>query len=302
MTLSRRHFLAGAAACGAGLLWQGTATAQNATPPVCVFSKHLLFIKEYATLAKTAKSLGLDGLDLAVRKGGHVEPENVAADLPKCVDAVRAEGLDVFMITTALKRADDADARPILEAASKLGIRYARIGGHQYSKDGDITEELKGFTDDMRGLAALLASNKMAGGYHNHSGGTNVGAPMWDLHAMFSAIDNPSLGSNFDVGHATVEGGLGAWRLNARLLAPYVKMTAVKDFVWEDGKVRWVRLGEGQVTVPEFFSIFKAAGFSGPASLHVEYKLPSDDAMLEEIRVSALRLREDLKKAGYAGA
>ncbi|MDZ4861364.1 MAG: hypothetical protein SGI88_20515, partial [Candidatus Hydrogenedentes bacterium] len=85
-------------------------------------------------------------------------------------------------------------------------------------------------------------------------------------------------------------------------IAPYVKMTAVKDFVWENGKVRWVPLGQGQVTIPEFFSIFRGAGFAGPASIHVEYKVESNDAMLQEIRAAAVRLREDLKKAGYAGA
>ncbi|MDZ4858795.1 MAG: TIM barrel protein, partial [Candidatus Hydrogenedentes bacterium] len=214
MSISRRHFLAAAGATGAGLLLNRSANAQAAAPPVCVFAKHLQFITDYAELAKTAKSIGLDGLDVAVRKGGHVEPVNVAVDLPRCVDAVRAEGLDVFMVTTALSRAEDADARPILEAASKLGIRFARVGGQQYSKDGNILEELDGFTKDMRGLAALLESFKMVGGYHNHSGGQNVGAPMWDLFQLIRGVGNDALGSNFDVGHATVEGGLGAWRLN----------------------------------------------------------------------------------------
>lgn len=296
--ISRRTFL-GTAALGI-VAARGSRAATKPGPWVCAFSKHLQFISDYAELAKTAKALGLDGLDVTVRKGGHVEPATVAVDLPRCVEAVRAEGVDVHMITTALKRGDDPDARPILEAASKLGIRYARVGGHQYSKEGVIAEELKAFTEDVRGLAELLQSLDMVGGYHNHSGGTNLGAPMWDLYQLITNIGRDSIGSNFDVGHATVEGGLGAWRLNARLLAPHVKMAAVKDFVWENGKVRWVPLGQGQVNVPGFFEVFRAAGFAGPVSMHFEYEVASNDAMLEEIRAAAVRLRADLQKAGYS--
>ncbi len=299
MTISRRNFMATAAALGAAAITRANAQPA-AMPPVCVFSKHLHFFKDYGQLAKTAKSLGLDGLDLTVRKGGHVEPANVATDLPKCVDAVRAEGLDVYMITTDLNNGSDPDAAPILDAASKLKIKYARVGKQQYSKDGDVAKELAGFTEDLRTLTAVFEKFGMTAGYHNHSGANNVGAPMWDIYEMARAIDNPHFGSNFDVGHAMVEGSYGAWRITARLIAPYVKMSSVKDFVWEGGKVRWVPIGQGHVNIPEYYTIFRQAGFAGPISIHVEYKIPSNDAMLEEIRNAAIRVRGDLAKAGYA--
>lgn len=288
-----------AALTGAVALAQQANGADVVGPPVCVFSKHLHFIRDYGQLAKTAKALGADGLDLTVRSGGHVEPARVAEELPKCVEAVRGEGLDVFMVTTDLNKADDPDAIPILEAASKLQIKYARVGKQQYSKDGDIAQELAAFTKDLRGLAALFEKYNMVAGYHNHSGGNNVGAPMWDIYEMVRAINSSAFGSNFDVGHATVEGGYGAWRINARLLAPFVKMASAKDFVWENGKVKWVPLGQGQVNVPEFFAIFRAAGFVGPVSIHVEYETKSDDNMLDELGAAVVTLRKDLKKAGY---
>lgn len=299
MTVSRRNFMATAAALGAASFTRAHAQP-NAMPPVCVFSKHLHFIRDYTQLAKTAKSLGLDGLDLTVRKGGHVEPANVATDLPKCVEAVRAEGLDVYMITTDLNKGSDPDATPILDAASKLKIKYARVGKQQYSKDGDVARELAGFTEDLRTLTTVLEKFGMTGGYHNHSGANNVGAPMWDIYEMAKSIDSPHFGSNFDIGHATVEGSYGAWRITARLLAPYVKMSSAKDFVWEDNKVKWVPIGQGHVNIPEYYNIFRQAGFVGPVSIHVEYEIPSNDAMLEEIRNAAVRLRSDLAKAGYA--
>ncbi len=302
MHVSRREFLAAATAVGTSVAINGTAAALNAKGPwVCAFSKHLQFITDYKNLAKTAKALGLDGLDLAVRKGGHVEPANASVDLPRAVDAVRGEGLDVYMITTNLLNGDDPDAKPILDAAAKLGIRYARVGNHLYSKNGDIQKELAGFAQQMVRLVKQSEAHGMILGYHNHSGDNQVGAALWDLHRMIEIVNSPrTFGSNFDTGHAAVEGGLGVWRINARLMAPHVKMMSVKDFVWENKRVKWVPLGEGQTQTAEMLEIIRKAGFEGPISMHFEYQVPSNDAMLEEIRKAAVTLRDELKKAGYA--
>ncbi len=300
--VSRRNFMTAAAAAGAALALHRTGWAQQespATPPVCVFSKHLEHL-DYAELAKTCRDLRLDGVDLTVRRGGHVLPENVAEDLPRAVEAIRAEGLDVPMITTRLSSGEDPEARPILEAASQLGIRYFRCGTFGYSADGHPADELPAFTEELGSLTEVAAEFNMIGGYHNHSGRNYVGAPLWDLYTMLEDIGSESMGSNFDVGHATIEGGLGGWQINARLMAPHVKMMAVKDFSWENQRVRWVPLGEGHVELAEFLKIFRGTGFSGPVSMHFEYRTASKETLLEEIRKAGITLRAALKEAGYA--
>ncbi len=45
-----------------------------------LFSKHLQFLG-YKEMAKATVEAGLDGVDLTVRPGGHVLPENVERDL-----------------------------------------------------------------------------------------------------------------------------------------------------------------------------------------------------------------------------
>ncbi|MBI4556806.1 MAG: sugar phosphate isomerase/epimerase [Candidatus Hydrogenedentes bacterium] len=267
-------------------------------PLVCAFSKHLQFL-DYAALAKKSKELGLDGLDLTVRKGGHVEPANVARDLPRAVEAICAEGLEVPMITTNLHRGDDPDARPILEAASRLGIPYFRIGGQNYAKDAHPADQLRTFTEEVRSLIGLAEEFNMTAGYHNHSGYDNVGAPLWDLYLMIRDVGSSRLGSNLDMAHAAIEGAYGAWEINARLLAPYVKMMAAKDFVWDGDKPRWVPLGTGIVKSAAFLKILREADFHGPISMHYEYDIKSHDEMLEEVRKSALTLRAELQRAGY---
>src|SRR5690606_6677759 len=96
--MTRREWFATSASAALLLASRATAAPAPGRPPVVVFSKHLQFL-DYAELAREVKAIGLDGVDLSVRKGGHVLPENVATDLPKATETIRAAGLDVAMIT-----------------------------------------------------------------------------------------------------------------------------------------------------------------------------------------------------------
>ncbi len=298
--VNRRTFLAGALAAvpaAAALSAQRAAAKASpapALPPLCVFSKHLQFL-DWPALAKTCKKLGLDGVDLTVRPGGHVLPERVAVDLPAAVDAIRSEGLDVFMITTRFLSGADAQLRDVFQAAKACGIPYCRIGNHRYDARGPIMPQLDAIVEELRPLVRLAEECGITAGYHNHSGKLNVGAPLWDLHYLYAAVGSERLGSNFDVGHAVVEGAYGDWEITARLLAPWVRVVAVKDFVFDGAEPRWTPLGQGVVDVAAFLKIFRdEAGFAGPVSLHFEYKTPSQDATIEEIGKAVRHMREEV--------
>jgi len=65
-------------------------------------------------------------------------------------------------------------------------------------------------------------------------------------------------------------------RSSTRLLLPYMKGVAVKDFLWrQNAKGKWAPawcgLGKGMVDFQQFFQMIKAGGFSGPLQLHMEY-------------------------------
>jgi len=298
--MNRRNFLAASSAALASLAVR-PANAQT-VPPLCVFSKHFQYL-DYADLAKLCKDAGLDGVDLTVRDGGHVQPENVATDLPRAVDAIRSAGLDVPMITTRLESGEEGHAASVLEAASAQGIRYFRVGGHHYNDDANPVEQLEGIIGELRSLAALAERHDMVAGYHNHSGGTNFGAPVWDLLRAIETVGSPHLGSNFDVGHATIEGPHGDWGITSRALAPHVKMAAVKDFVFERNRPRWVPLGEGMVRIDDFLRTFRAAGFSGPVSIHFEYSefnRARRSEKEEQLAAAGRHMRREYDKAGYA--
>src|SRR5207245_3603998 len=112
------------AALSAATFLGGRALPATAGPlKISVFSKHFQWTdsKEMATIAKDA---GFDGVDLAVREGGHVLPERVEEDLPKAAEIIRKAGLELPMITAAIVDTRSPHAEAILKTASRLGIRY----------------------------------------------------------------------------------------------------------------------------------------------------------------------------------
>ena len=140
----------------------------------------------WSELAQAAKSAGFAGIDLTVRKGGHVKPERVKDDLPKAVEAIRREGLTVPMITTELLASDDPSAVPILSTAGKLSIPFLKPGYYHY-KFVDVLKELEEAGAKFRGLVGLAEQYGVQVGYHNHAG--YIGAPIWDMARVMDTLD-----------------------------------------------------------------------------------------------------------------
>lgn len=296
--LKRRQFLQCAAASTLAVMTARRAVAEVKKPMICVFSKHLQYL-DYPALAAKCRELGLEGIDLTVRSGGHVLPERVEEDLPKAVEAIRAEGLEVPMITTRYKRASDAHCETVLKTASALDIPYFRIGDHSYDADRSLPAQMQEVAEDLKTLAALCAQYDMTAGYHNHSGFNRVGAPLWDLYRIFEMVNSPRIGSNFDLGHTVVEGAYGDWDISTRLMAPQVKMVAVKDFVFEGNRPKWVPLGEGIVPVRDMLRHLHDADFTGPISLHFEYNAGGKEGLEAHIGRAVKILATNIRRAGY---
>ena len=264
--------------------------------PIVYFSKHLQWL-DGEQMAATAAELGFDGIDLTVRQGGHVLPERVQEELPKVAKIVRNAGLEIPMITAGIVDVNSPDAEAIIRTASEVGIPRYRWGWFSWSDDKEVPnlsnvhaslERPSGILIDVPArlaqlkkrvatLAALNEKYKVCAMYHNHSG-SMVGASVWDLWVLIKDFDPRWVSSNFDIGHATVEGGLGGWVNSARLMAPFMRGVAIKDFKWGknakgEWEPLWCPLGEGMVNFPAYLAMIKAAKFSGPVQLHTEYPL-----------------------------
>lgn len=300
--LSRRALLA----AGATLL-EGARSAraedQKPMAKVAIFSKHLQFVAG-EELAKAAADIGFDGIDITVRRGGHVEPERVRQDLPPLVRIIRQHGLEVPMITADIVDIQTPFAEDILGTMSSLGIPNYRWGGFRYVSGQPYPAQLEQMKPRIAKLAALNARYQACAMYHTHSGIGVVGASIWDLYILLKDYDPAAVGVNFDVGHAVIEGGLGGWINSFRITGSHLRGIAVKDFVWAAGtggnwRPQWKPLGEGMVHLPQFFSMVADAHFSGPLQLHFEYPLGASDGrttggMNREQAFS--EMRRDLKK------
>ena len=292
--LSRRKFLQ----C------TGLAAAAFAAPAAFAQAerrfKIIAFCKPFSHLnfddtADLVADIGWDGIECPVRsKAGHIAPEKVEEDLPKMVEALKKRGKEVTMITTEITKIDPLAER-VLRTASKLGIKKYRLGFAKYTKDKPIPETVREVGAALKDVAALNGELGIQGGWQNHSGADYVGAPLWDLWTMIKDLDPKHIGVCFDIGHATLEGGL-SWPIQARLMEPYYVAVYFKDFRWEKTakgwQPDWCNFGEGTVQ-KSFVANLKKSAFAGPLSQHHEYKtLGTGNEMVANMKKDLATLRE----------
>jgi sugar phosphate isomerase/epimerase len=299
---------------GAAIIAGLPRTGADGRLQVCIFSKHLQWL-DWNEMAGTAAELGFDGIDLTLRKGGHVEPERAEQDLPRVAEIIRKAGLTLPMVTAGIVDDRTPHAETMLRAIHSVGVRRYRWGGFRYIEGKAIPERLNELRQDAARLGELNRKYDVCAMYHTHSG-LEVGAPIWDLWVILKDLDPSVLGVNFDVAHATIEGGLGGWIASLRLVAPWIRGVAIKDFRWErnargEWQPAWCPLGEGMVNFGRFFAQLKESNFSGPVQVHFEYPLGGVDTGARKLTIDRSRvlapmrrdlemLRRWLREAGLA--
>jgi sugar phosphate isomerase/epimerase len=262
-----------------------------------IFSKHLQFL-EYPEMAKMAAQIGFNGVELTVRPGGHVLPENVEKDLPRAIDAIGNAGLEPFMMVSSVKDAANPVDKKVLQTASRLGTKYYRTAYFRYSEDASIPEDIRVFQKQAKMLSDLNKALGLVGCYQNHAG-NYVGASMFELYQIFKDVDPDHMGLQYDIRHATVEGGR-SWETGLRLVHPQIRTLAIKDFRWEQRDGKWetvnVPLGAGMVDFKKYFSLLKKYNVQVPASLHLEYPIGGAEHGDREISIKPDQVFEAMKK------
>lgn len=306
MGTSRRTFLKTAATTAIGVISSLQLKAFNRSnsqtfemPKISVFSRHFHWT-DWAGTAARAAEIGFDGVDLTVRPNGHVLPEHAVKDLPVAVDTIRKAGLEVYSIATAINDASDPFAENIIRTAASLGIGYYRLNWFRYDQHTPIAEQLSKMKQRFSRLYDLNEKYKIHGCYQNHAG-DYFGASVWDLYEVLKDFDPAFIGCQFDIRHATVEGG-NSWKNDFRMIAPYIKNQNIKDFIWTERDQKWVAasvpLGEGMVDFSTFIDMMKGSQLSGPISLHFEYPLGGADQGATQLTVGedivAAAMRRDL--------
>ena len=295
--MNRRHFIAtsftGVIVAKTDFLLAKPAVGMK----ISVFSKTLHWIEDYQTLANTVAELGFDGIDLTVRPDGHVSPEKVEIDLPKAIQAAKKVNIEIPMIVTNILQADALSER-VLKTANDEGIKHYRMGWYHLDMQKDIMVQVDSFGQQMKGLADLNKKYQISGEYQNH-GGQYLGAAVWDLQPIFKNINSPLLGCQYDINHATAESSAN-WETGFRLIAPYIKSIAIKDFKYElkDGKLLKVGcpLGEGVIDWKKYLQLLKQYKINVPITMHFEYDLGGAENGLRTIKIDKKVILDAMKK------
>jgi len=270
--LSRRSFVAGAAAAGSGLaLGASGRAAEDGSADrrkICVFTKPFQSLS-YDDLADRIAELGFDGIGAPIREGGHIEPEQVPDELPKMVEALEKRGLEITVMASGVNRVDQKHTEETLRTAASLGVPRYRLKYFRYDLNKPILQQVNEWRSALHELAALNGELGIQGVFQNHSGGRYFSAPVWDLHQAIHGLPPEKLGMAFDIRHATVEGG-ECWPIQFHLMKPHFGIVYVKDATWKGRRDANVPLGEGMVD-KRFFRMLDQAGYDGPISLHEEY-------------------------------
>ncbi|MBC7369858.1 MAG: sugar phosphate isomerase/epimerase [Undibacterium sp.] len=284
-SLTRRDFLAHSALAAALTLTLVSRAAfaaanptTNPTPsrsPIIAFSKPFQKFTAEQT-ADFVAAIGWDGIECPLRAKGQIEPERAADEVPLFAAALRRRNRDIYIATTDITSVSQKHTETVLRAVAKNGIKRIRLGFYKYDLKQSPADQHKEIAPALRDIAAACKDLGIQAGFQNHSGRNYVGAPVWDVFSIIRDLDPAHMGMCFDIGHATIEGGL-SWPIEAKLIAPFYTAVFVKDFLWKKNAKgvwaeSWCNLGEGMVN-REFFTELKKSAYAGPICQHHEYEL-----------------------------
>ena len=256
-------------------------------------------------VAAHAKALGFSGVDLTCRAEGHVLPENVKTDLPRAVEFFRQKGLEVPMISTGITTGTEDYTEETFDTAGKCGVKYLKLGYWWCSGFGKTMERFEQAKQGLDRIEELAKKSNTCAIIHIHSDNAINAIPAF-IQQLLAGRDGKHIGAYIDPGHMAVEGGGEGWMIGMDILAPYLKMVAVKNFAWfsrdagnyTEWKAKVAPLKDGTAPWPKVFEILKKIGYDGYLSIHSEYldqhswKVLNQEECLEQTRIDLKYLDE----------
>ena len=286
---TRREFLTTAVAGlgSATLDATGLAAADSSKrPDVCVYTEHFQSLP-IPKVCEIFKEMGVEGLDLTVRPGGHIDPKDVRAELPEAVQAAKDHGLKIMMLTTGIT-APDRHGEDILAMCQEHGINRIKMGYYRVGEFGTLASRLDEVRRQLDAVVKLAAKYQVRPCVHVHSGPT-IPSNGFMLYQLIRDMDPKLIGAYLDSYHMTMTGGAGGWRQAIDLLSPWISLVALKNFEWQkqdrdaQGQQKWgtnyCRLADGVAPIPDFVKTVHGAGYRGFYTLHTEYRLPVKDCI-----------------------
>lgn len=266
-----------------------------------LFSKHWPGMDVAGMIEKT-HYIGADGLDLAVRPGFAVNPDNVGTALAPAVLQAEEAGLAIPMITCDASFTDPEApiAETMAAALAEAGVPVAKLGYWRWrGADTPYWEEVDRIRHALEGFEILAQKFGVKFCYHTHSDyfGLNACA-MMDL---LRDRDPAYIGAYLDTGHLAYCGE--PFRMALDIVGPHLGLVSFKDTFFQRANPEgeelpvWKRTivpaGHGAVKWADVMGGLKAVGYDGTLTAHCEFTAPTPEAFtdLQKREVAFLRDR-----------
>ena len=256
-----------------------------------------IFVKPWRTmplpqLALHVRSLGFDLIELPVRPGFQVAPQNIETDLPAAVKLLAEHGVRVLNVTAALPLDDERLYSAC--AAAGLGmnrVMFRRRGMDYWSAEADARRQLEGALPFCERYDVQI-------GIQNHSG-LFVPVHEMGMYHLVRDYDPRYVAAIWDPAHNALQGMDADAALD--ILQPHLSVLNLKNAYWrrvsgpEAPLAQWGAYftsgAQGLASWPRVMDKIKAMDYQGPICFSAEY---TDEAAVDELIVRDLAWVKEL--------
>jgi hypothetical protein len=314
--MNRREFLhASAIATLAGkvlgdtTLARAQSTAQRATTGAATprrlimdaYTRHLQWIRSADEIAEAALAMTCDGVNPTIQpRPGHIDPANVATELPAFVKTMQKHGLRVKQVRGGGQTQVDATVEALVGAMAQTGVTHYWLGTDNYDLTKPILPQLDAIKVKVERFVALNRKHGTTLMYHTRAGANAVGSVVWDLLHVLKDFDPKYVGLHWDTGHMSHHGS-NMWELLMRTAGPYLVAIGWKDRSWErrDGggwSSPYVPMGTGLVDIGRYAAVMRDIGFDGPMEVQAEYPNGGSENGTDTLTLPRAQVIENLKR------
>ena len=239
-------------------------------------------------LAEKARRLGFDGIDVNVRPGHPVNPENVMSALPQAVRIWRERGLTCPLATTPVSwiNPDSPDVEPLYAACAAAGVSRVKLGFFAFKPGNDYWALVDAGRRALERFAQIGRTHGVQTVYQLHSGPV-LGSNCAGLMHLLRDQDPQWVGAYPDLGHMILDGE--DYDMGLAMVRDYLSIIGIKDAFHAPQPEgceppylpRFVKLGSGAVNWRRALGALKALGYNGPFSVHTEYEF--DEAIIRQV-------------------
>jgi sugar phosphate isomerase/epimerase len=233
-----------------------------------VFTKPWKFMP-IPQLGELVRGLGFEGIELPVRPGFQVEPEDVEDGLVAAVEQLHHVGVKVFSVAAPI------DQKTII-ACAKSGVPIIRTIA-RIDEDEDYVSAEERQRREYDALLPLLEQYGVTIGVQNYF--SRLGANAVGLRSLIGKYDPRHVAAVWDAAHEALGGGRPNHALD--VIWPHLYMVNLKNAFpqrangpeakWAEWKIHWTSGRHGVANWPRVVEELKKRGYDGVVCLTAEY-------------------------------